>query len=326
VLVKKPLPSADQSKRIGIVCVRKIISGIVRPGTKNLVVAAEKSFKTTMLMRLGMGMACGYTVYPSLPVVRPVRVLYIHGEMNPKELAERRTAAAASIPPEAIAIGENNFIDGRSIDAHLIKPSGQDEIRKWVSKFHPEVLFVDPWQSFIPGFDENSFKEVSQALCFLDMLAVEQSGMTIIMALHLGKDHTKGERGHSSLKGWRDTLIELKAKDGKTAEVKVSPRWGEPITLKLKFENGTMFEVPRFTPQTTKIREFVVGQKKAVSREEIEVFLKVSKEAAKKAIRRAVGEEAIMMIAFGEHAGKFAAFVEKDEASVNKVTNPLEGL
>src|SRR5437899_333697 len=65
-------------------------NSIIRPGTKNIVEAPEKSFKTTMLLRLTIGMASGHTVYPSLPVARAVRVLYIHGEMTPQEIAERQ--------------------------------------------------------------------------------------------------------------------------------------------------------------------------------------------------------------------------------------------
>jgi hypothetical protein len=45
---------------------------IIRPGTKNLIEAPEKGFKTTFSLRLLIGMACGYTVYPSLPVARAV--------------------------------------------------------------------------------------------------------------------------------------------------------------------------------------------------------------------------------------------------------------
>src|SRR5207249_2115291 len=73
---------------------------IIRPGTKNLIEAPEKTFKTTFGLRLFIGIASGHTVYPSLPVARSGRVLYIHGEMTPKELKERRDAAQTSIPLE----------------------------------------------------------------------------------------------------------------------------------------------------------------------------------------------------------------------------------
>jgi hypothetical protein len=46
---------------------------LIRPRTKNLIEAPEKSYKTTALLRLMAGLACGKTVFPALPVVRPPR-------------------------------------------------------------------------------------------------------------------------------------------------------------------------------------------------------------------------------------------------------------
>ena len=53
-------------------------------GTKNLIEAPEKTFKTTMLLRLTIGMACGHTVYPSLPVARPVQVRLVTRPFPPR--------------------------------------------------------------------------------------------------------------------------------------------------------------------------------------------------------------------------------------------------
>jgi AAA domain len=146
---------------------------IIRRGTKNLIEAPEKTFKTTFGLRMSIGLASGYTVYPSLPIARSARVLYAHGEMTARELKERRDAAQAGIPPEFLAVGKKNFIDGRSLDAHLIRTKGQEELRRIVKQFKPDVLNLDPWQSFITGYDENSFKDMSQAMEFLDKLLVE---------------------------------------------------------------------------------------------------------------------------------------------------------
>jgi len=68
-------------------------NAIVRPGTKNIVEAAEKSFKTSVLYPLALGLACGQTVYPELPVSRAYKVLYLHGELSKREIAERQEAA-----------------------------------------------------------------------------------------------------------------------------------------------------------------------------------------------------------------------------------------
>jgi hypothetical protein len=286
---------------------------IIRPGTKNLIEAPEKTFKTTFGLRQFFGMACGHTVYSSLPVARPVRVLYMHGEMTPKELKERRDAAQIDIPPELLKIGRKNFIDGRSLDAHLIRKEGQDAIRRIAKKFKPDVLVIDPWQSFIAGYDENSFKDMSQAHEFLDKLLVEQNGMTLFIVEHLGKDANKGMRGHSSTAGWRDTLIRLTRKKDTKIEVSVRPRWAAPLSFGAKFNGGTMVEGEAFSPQTVKIREFVERWMKERSNHlvpfgEIEKFLGSERDAARKAVKRAVDEEAITQ-AQGEFKGNYSVFV-----------------
>lgn len=156
---------------------------IIRPGTKNIIEAPEKTFKTTMLLRL--------------TIARAVRVLYMHGEMTPIELAERRKAGQFQIPAEAMAIGKVNFFDGRCISAHLIESKGQDDIRRVVKEFAPDVLVLDPWQSFIAGCEENAFKDVSQATRFLDALVSDDSGLTIFLVVHQGKNRDRhGMRSH----------------------------------------------------------------------------------------------------------------------------------
>jgi RecA-family ATPase len=284
-------------------------NSIIRPGTKNVVVAPEKAFKTTTLLRLALGMAGGHTVYPSLPVARPAKVLYIHGEMTPKEIAERTEAAATNLPRDVYDRAKCNFIEGRSIDAHLIKTAGQDEIRRWVKKFQPEVLVVDPWQEFITGYDENSFKDMSQATDFLNKLTVEQNGMAVILAVHLGKNRQKGERGHSVLAGWRDTLIRITPKDDRSIKIKARPRWGEPVDLKLKFQQGTMVEGAVYGPQSARIRAFLEEKTGFVPRADIEALLGGSKDANKKAIQRAMEEQAIAE-GTGENKGKFIPYVD----------------
>lgn len=268
---------------------------IIRPGTKNLIEAPEKSFKTTMLLRLALGLAGGHTVYPSLPVYRSAKVLYIHGELLPQELCERRAQAAASLPESALKLVRKNFIDGQSLNAHLIRTEGQQDIRSWVKRFNPEVLILDPWQSFIQGYDENSYKDISIAQDFLNKLVVECNGLTVLIPIHLGKDPTRGARGHSSLSGWRDTVIRLIRKDQRTISVEVKPRWAPPVEpFKLTFQDGTMFETV-MRPQTQTIRRTVAAYHKSwVPRSIIEAAIGGKGDSTRKAIQRALEDEAIV--------------------------------
>jgi AAA domain len=267
---------------------------IVRPSTKTIIEGAEKSFKTTLLYRQAMGMAFGHTVYSKLPVAQPVKVLYLHGELVISELDERRAAAMATIPRELLDARDEFFLDGRSVEAHLIREKGQAAIRTLVRRHKPGLLVIDPWQQFIEGYDENSFKDTSQATEFLDRLMFEVPGMAIFLVAHQGKDRTRGMRGHSSLAGWRDNLIRIKRKSATDlkATVSVLPRWTmPPFEFQVRFEDGTMVE-DEFSPQTKRIREFV-RVNGSVERAEIQSFLGTSQEATKKAIQRALEEQGI---------------------------------
>jgi AAA domain len=272
---------------------------IVEPLTKNLVEAAEKSFKTTALLRLTMGMSGGVTVFPQLPVTKQkLKTLYLHGELGVIQLEERVISAAQGLPDECL----DNFIQGRDLGAHLIKPEGQKAIRALVDQYKPDVLVIDPWQSFITGCDENSFKDVSLAQKFIDEL-ISDFKVTVFIVVHLGKDHSKGARGHSSMMGWRDARIVLKL-DSKSSTpqvtVKVSPRWGEPIEdFKLKFKNGTVWSSASFSPQNEQLREFLKARKGIAMKSEIrksDPWKAMNDEAFRKALQRASKDGAIAAV------------------------------
>lgn len=209
---------------------------IVRPLTKNIIQAPEKAFKTTFTLRLALGLSCGETVFPQLPVPNPQKVLYVHGELSPPEIRERTRSAAAGLPNPL-----NRCCEGLSFQVHLCQPLGQQVLRDLIAEHEPQVLILDPWQSFIWGCDENEFRDVSAATTFLTRLILD-FGVTLFIVTHMGKDHRRGTRGHSTLAGWRDTLITLKREgQGDTVKVDIEPRWAprlEPFIL--KFENDTL--------------------------------------------------------------------------------------
>jgi hypothetical protein len=228
-------------------------NAIVRPKTKNLIEASEKSFKTTFLLRLLGGLSCGETVYPELPVERSRRVLYLHGELSDAEIRERTTSAAQSLVAQESA----NFWQGRALEAHLIEDSGRKKLRELVRTYKPDDLALDPWQAFIIGYEENSYKDMSEATKFCSEL-IEDYGVTLWIPIHLGKNRSRGARGHSIIAGWRDTRIQLTREDS-TLTVGVDPRWGTPPKpFKLRFRDGTLWpEVDGFSGRAAQIRQFV---------------------------------------------------------------------
>jgi hypothetical protein len=224
-----------------------------------------------------------------------VKVLYLHGEMTRREIYERQRAAVKTIPPDRVAPFARNFASGRNLNSHLISHDGQKAIEEEVKCFRPEVLILDPWQSFMQGHDENAFKDVSQATSFLDKLIADY-GLCLFLPFHQGKDRSKGVRGHSTIQGWRDTLITLTRKGEESVTVQVWPRWAEPLDpFKLQFRDGTMWPAgPLWTKQTAAIHGFLSSRtSRSAEASEIASGLGINLDAARKAADRAVGEGAI---------------------------------
>lgn len=196
---------------------------LIRARTKNFLEAPEKSFKTTLLLRWTAAAAKGASVFPSLPVLRSLKTLYLHGELSPSEIKERFRSSIQELERPF-----PNFYQGRDLKAHLIREDGQKAIRRLVYKYQPELLVLDPWQSFISGYDENSFKDMSTATHFLDTL-IEDTGVTLIIPIHLGKDRSRGARGHSTLAGWRDTRIVLEPIKNNTGHLSALGEASRPI-------------------------------------------------------------------------------------------------
>jgi hypothetical protein len=264
---------------------------IVRTGTKNLIEAPEKAFKTTFALRLMLGLSAGMTIFPKLPVVRARTVLYVHGELSPHEIRERTRAAAVDLPRPIV-----NFFQGRDLRIHLGKSDGQKILKEIVAQIRPNDLVLDPWQGFMPGFDENEFRDVSLATHFMDEL-IEEFGVTIYLVTHTGKDHSRGTRGHSSLAGWRDSLFKLDRKNG-LVTVKIEPRWAAPVEpFNLEFRDGTVWSTEKsgFTRQAEDIRKFLERKHGHSTKEQLGEHLKMNGDALRKALKRAEAANAIVI-------------------------------
>lgn len=273
---------------------------IVERLTKNLILADAKAWKTTLAMRLTYGMSLGNDFFDALPVpVTPQPVCYIHLELSPRQLVKRTQDATQGLSPSPF------FYQERNVDAHLIRPEGQEAIRQSLKEAKkamgraPQILVLDPWQELVEGFDENSAQEMAPARKFIDRL-ISDFNVTVFICFHTGKDKTKGARGTSSIEGWRDTLFEL-TRTRERLTVKVESRWAEPIEpFTLIFQDGTLWDegdVPKWTRQEQKIRNFVAACNWPVTRTALLAHLQTAEgmkpEAARKAIKRAEDSHAV---------------------------------
>jgi hypothetical protein len=71
------------------------------------------------------------------------------------------------------------------------------------------AIFIDTFAQATPGSDENSSSDMGKAISACQLLSREL-GCTLILVHHSGKDASKGLRGHSSMAGAIDTIIEVK--------------------------------------------------------------------------------------------------------------------
>jgi hypothetical protein len=269
---------------------------IVRPRTKNFIEAPEKAFKTTFLLRLMAGLSCNETIFSQLKVPKTRSVLYLLGELSRPEVQSRIQGATAGLNGEF-----DNFSIGTVLDAHLIQPEGQDVIRELLGEHRPENLVLDPWQAFITGSDENSYKDISQATKFCDQL-IDEFGVTLWIPIHTGKDRTKGARGHSIIGGWRDTRFQLERKGETGLSVKVEPRWAEPLRpFQLRLDRSTLRpdKAISWSGQTGDVVDFVRSSGGTASLGALAGLLRRAddskgKEAFRKIIERAVKAGAVI--------------------------------
>jgi hypothetical protein len=264
---------------------------IIRPYTKNIIEAPDKKFKTAFTMRLTLGVSSSRTVYRNLPVLRARKVLYVHGELSPLEIQERTQGASAGLPRPL-----DNFLQVRDLRIHLIQAQGQAQLREIVAQHRPDDLVLDPLQSFIVGYDENEYKDMSQATRIVDEMIAEY-GVTAYICTHTGKDVTRGTRGHSTIAGWRDTLIKLERKgQSRLVRVTVEPRWAAPVApFTLRFADGTLHDTDAepFTKQATEIREVVAAHGGRATKTQVGATLKLEGDVLRMALTRAAASGAI---------------------------------
>jgi hypothetical protein len=124
---------------------------------------------------------------------------------------------------------------------------------------------------------------------------IAESEVTIFLAIHEGKDRSRGARGHSSLAGWRDTLFTLtRTRNG--VIIAVEPRWAKPPSdLRLTFEDGTLREGdgPGWTKQEEKIRTLLMANNGQLTREQVGFGLGLKDSGLRMALSRAHEHHAI---------------------------------
>lgn len=74
------------------------------------------------------------------------------------------------------------------------------------------MVFVDTLSRALAGGDENGPEDMGALVAGADAVRLS-TGATVVLVHHMGKDETRGARGHSSLKAALDTEIEVSVRD-----------------------------------------------------------------------------------------------------------------
>jgi len=83
-----------------------------------------------------------------------------------------------------------------------------DALAEVITELRPRLVVIDTFARSIVGADENSARDIGQAVANLDRLRLA-AGSCVLIVHHSGKDINNGGRGSSALKGALDTEIEL---------------------------------------------------------------------------------------------------------------------
>lgn len=189
------------------------IKGVLPEAELVVIFGDSGSGKTFLGMDMGMAVARG----------EPWRGLRV------KQGAVAYIAAedAHGVRMRAKAYAQHNEIEKGQMPFYMLgaSPNFRDQddmtrVAKAVYALGPvSLIFVDTWARVIAGGDENSAKDVSEAVNMCAKLH-RSTGATVVLIHHSGKDSSKGARGSSALRAAADGEIEVsRFEDDREAQV-----------------------------------------------------------------------------------------------------------
>lgn len=184
-----------------------LVEGVLYKGTSAMLVGPPKCGKTFLVVDLVGAVLTGrdWQGFPTDPdPTRPVVILA--GEGLP-EVPRRLTAWAQHYGYDPADI----------LDRVVVLPGGlplqEAEYRgalvEVLGELSPQLVVVDTLARHLVGGEENSGRDIGQFTATVDRVA-ETTGALVLTVHHVGKDPTRGGRGHSSLLG--NPYTELVAK------------------------------------------------------------------------------------------------------------------
>lgn len=189
-----------------------LVDGYVQERGLNLMFGPSGHGKTFVSLDIALSVATGQPWQGQQ--TREGRVLLVVGE-GQWGLANRIEAWQAGnqrVPRDMVRV----VVDPLS----LLNGDDVGWLIRQIQQFQPSLVVLDPLARFMDGADENRFEDMGKVLASLDLLLVE-TGTTLLVVHHSGKDPSRGERGHSSLRAGVDIALKLRSDTSGTIRVQV---------------------------------------------------------------------------------------------------------
>lgn len=178
------------------------VEGLIPEGGLVVVYGQPKVGKTFFAIALSLCIATGRDFFGF--ATKQGKVTYIAAEGGPSRLKDRVRAFLKSADTAISTEGAWGLV-ARSVDIDDDK-----EVTELISKLGDthDLVVIDTLARCMTG-DENSQKDMSSFVAGCDRIRHE-TGATVVVVHHEGKDRSKGARGSTVLRGALDTAIRLR--------------------------------------------------------------------------------------------------------------------
>lgn len=182
-------PIEDGSALIAkqIVLPDDVIVGVLHRGGKGVLGGAAKSFKTWLLINLGVSVAAGtpWLGYPT----KQGRVLFINLEIQPSFFANRIRVVCDELQVK-IKAGYLHVwnLRGHAADLSRLLP----QLLRGIGRDHYDLIILDPIYKLLGSRDENKAGDIASLLNQIERLAV-LTGAAVIFGAHYSKGNQAGK-------------------------------------------------------------------------------------------------------------------------------------
>jgi KaiC/GvpD/RAD55 family RecA-like ATPase len=195
-----------------------LIPGVLTEGSLAAIYGAPESGKSFLAVDMSMAVAGGMSWHGR--TVERGAVLYIAAEGAPG-LGKR--VRAWKVEHRAQGREFSFWLDRDELNLAAEKDGGvRAFVREVVEALGPlKLVIIDTLNQTAAGADENSAKDMGRYISSMKRLR-DETGATVVVVHHSGKDASKGMRGSTALLGAMDTTVEVERdKDGRAITVRV---------------------------------------------------------------------------------------------------------